>query len=272
VAEAVRAGAPIVFVTGGAGSGKSTLIHWLLGELAWPAAVVAPTGIAALNAGGATIHSFFKLPPRLLEPEDVKRVTDRKLYERLRLLVIDEISMVCADVMDAVCRFLELNDPEPGMPHGGVQLLLVGDLFQLPPVVEQRDLQRFFRRAYRSPHSFSAHAFRSASIVPIEMGRVFPAARSRVHTPAERNPRGPRRRSRRGAPQREVRSSNGGGRIRAWRGVSKGLAASARGFEGRPISLDLTNRPFVVPTNRRARWGPASRYPRTTSGYVATSG
>ncbi|MEW6269198.1 MAG: AAA family ATPase [Thermodesulfobacteriota bacterium] len=173
VDEALRAGAPIVFVTGGAGSGKSTLIHWLLGELACPAAVVAPTGIAALNAGGATIHSFFKLPPRLLEPDDVKRVTDRKLYEKLRLLVVDEISMVRADVMDAICRFLELNGPEPGKPHGGVQLLLVGDLFQLPPVVEHRDLQRFFRRAYRSPHFFSAHAFRSASIVPVEMEQIF---------------------------------------------------------------------------------------------------
>lgn len=173
VDEALRAGAPVVFVTGGAGSGKSTLIDWLLGELAWPAAVVAPTGIAALNVGGATIHSFFKLPPRLLEPDDVKRVTDRKLYEKLRLLVVDEISMVRADVMDAICRFLELNGPEPGKPHGGVQLLLVGDLFQLPPVVEHRDLQRYFRRVYRSPHFFSARALRSTSIVPVEMAQVF---------------------------------------------------------------------------------------------------
>ncbi len=173
VREALRAGAPIVFVTGGAGSGKSTLIDWLFGELEWPAAVVAPTGIAALNVGGATIHSFFKLPPRLLEPNDVKRVTDRKLYEKLRLLVIDEISMVRADVMDAVCRFLEMNGPEPGKPLGGVQLLLVGDLFQLPPVVEHRDLQHFFRRTYRSPHFFSAHALRDAAIVPIELEQVF---------------------------------------------------------------------------------------------------
>jgi hypothetical protein len=173
VNEALRAGAPIVFVSGRAGSGKSTLIQWLLGELAWPAAVVAPTGIAALNVGGSTIHSFFRFPPGILETKEVQRVTDRKLYERLRLLVIDEISMVRADLMDSVCRFLELNGPEPNTLLGGVQLLLVGDLFQLPPVVEHRDLQRYFRRVYRSPHFFSAHAFQKASIVPIEMEHVF---------------------------------------------------------------------------------------------------
>ncbi|MBI3507666.1 MAG: AAA family ATPase [Proteobacteria bacterium] len=170
---ALESGAPIVFVTGKAGSGKSTLIRWILEQNRWQAAVVAPTGIAALNVGGATIHSFFKFPPRLLSTADARRMKDRRLYKKLRLLVIDEVSMVRADVMDAVARFLELNGPEPDKPFGGVQLLLVGDLFQLQPVVDEREMGDFFRRAYRSPHFFSARAVQDTPLVSIELERVF---------------------------------------------------------------------------------------------------
>lgn len=173
VLQAISAGAPVVFVSGKAGTGKSTLIQWLLGHRRWQSAVVAPTGIAALNVGGQTIHSFFRLPPRLIERDDIRRITDRTIFKHLQLLIVDEISMVRADLMDAIGWFLEINGPKSGSPFGGVQLLLVGDLFQLPPVVDHKDLLTFFRRVYRSPHFFSAKVLKEASIVPIELDRVF---------------------------------------------------------------------------------------------------
>jgi ATP-dependent DNA helicase PIF1 len=95
---------------------------------------VAPTGVAALNAGGVTVHSFFHLPPKIHEEEDIKLVYDRKLYQKLQLLVIDEVSMVRCDLMDSVDKLLRKNRSN-NTPFGAVQLLLVGDLFQLPPVV-----------------------------------------------------------------------------------------------------------------------------------------
>lgn len=173
VRETIDAKAPIVFVSGKAGTGKSTLIQWLVGQKKHQTAIVAPTGIAALNVGGATVHSFFRLPPRLIEPQDIQSVTQRTIYKRLELLIVDEVSMVRADLMDGIGWFLEKNGPRPGEPFGGVQVLLVGDLFQLPPVVDQHDLHTFFRRVYRSPYFFSAKVLRDASIIPVELDRVF---------------------------------------------------------------------------------------------------
>jgi len=173
VLEAIDAKAPIVFVSGKAGTGKSTLIHWLVGQKKRQTAIVAPTGIAALNVGGATAHSFFRLPPRLIEPQDIQTVTQRTIYTHLELLIVDEVSMVRADLMDGMGWFLEKNGPRPGEPFGGVQVLLVGDPFQLPPVVDQQDLNTFFRRVYRSPYFYSAKVLQDASIIPVELGRVF---------------------------------------------------------------------------------------------------
>ena len=173
VVEALESHAPIVFVSGKAGTGKSTLIQWLVGQRKRQTAIVAPTGIAALNVGGATIHSFFRLPPHLIKREDIRTITQRTLYKHLELLIVDEVSMVRADLMDGIGWFLEKNGPRPGEPFGGVQVLLVGDLFQLPPVVDQQDLDTFFRRVYRSPYFFSAKVLSEASIIPVELGRVF---------------------------------------------------------------------------------------------------
>lgn len=170
---AIENESPIVFLTGKAGSGKSTLVRRLLESKRWPTAVVAPTGIAALNVGGATIHSFFKFPPRLLERRDVRAVRDPSVFQNLRLLVIDEVSMVRADLMDAIAWFLDLNGPDPSKPFGGVQLVLVGDLFQLQPVVDQDDLHVFFRKVYRSPHFFNSRALRETPVAAIELERIF---------------------------------------------------------------------------------------------------
>ena len=139
-----------IFVTGRAGTGKSTFLMALKKQTKKNYAVVAPTGVAALHVKGQTIHSFFKFRPRLMDLSQIKCMKDNKLYQKLELLIIDEISMVRADLFDAIERFLCLNGPVPGAPFGGVQLCVIGDLFQLPPVVVHAEREVYFQR-YRSP-------------------------------------------------------------------------------------------------------------------------
>ncbi|MCJ7796271.1 MAG: AAA family ATPase, partial [Thermoleophilia bacterium] len=131
-------GTPVVFVTGNAGTGKTTLIRYLRRTLNKRMVVVAPTGVAALNIDGVTIHSFFRRPPKIHEERDIRRLADGHLYQALDLLVIDEISMVRCDLLDSIDLFLRKNRSNHA-PFGGVQLLLVGDLFQLPPVVPEHE-------------------------------------------------------------------------------------------------------------------------------------
>lgn len=134
VIEAVERHDPYIFVSGKAGTGKTTLIGYLRETIPENVVVVAPTGIAVLQVKGVTIHSFFRLPPRLIFPEeDIKPLRDKRLYKDIRLLIIDEISMVRADVIDAIDLFLRENGPQKGKPFGGIQVMFVGDLFQLPP-------------------------------------------------------------------------------------------------------------------------------------------
>jgi hypothetical protein len=173
VSEMLDSGFPIVFVSGKAGTGKSTLIHYLRHATKKNAVVVAPTGVAALNVRGATIHSFFRFPPRILQDDDIEQVRDRRLYLKLDLLIVDEISMVRADVIDGMDRFLRLNGRDENAPFGGTQLLLVGDLFQLPPVVTKAEETVLFSRNYESPYFFSAKALEHCQMAPIELGKVF---------------------------------------------------------------------------------------------------
>jgi ATP-dependent DNA helicase PIF1 len=164
---------PVVFVSGKAGTGKSTLIHYIRESLKINLAVLAPTGIAALNIKGATIHSFFRLPPRIVDDSEIKKVKDRRLYTKLDLIIIDEISMVRADVMDAIDRFLRLNGPNESKPFGGIQMLLVGDMFQLPPVVTQSEEAVLFGRRYSSPFFFSAKALAECEFKPVQLTRIY---------------------------------------------------------------------------------------------------
>lgn len=170
--DAVKGGRQILFVTGGAGTGKSTFIRELRARFPEKQSVVlAPTGVAALNAGGQTIHSFCKLPPRLVTPQDIRKQKDTALFEKLDLVVIDEISMVRADVLDGVDAFLRINRGS-SLPFGGVQMVLVGDLFQLPPVVTPRDAQAIGER-YASPHFFSANSLKGLKFFPVELQIVY---------------------------------------------------------------------------------------------------
>lgn len=168
----LEVGCQMVFVTGNAGTGKSTLIHYLRTVLKKKLVVVAPTGVAALNIGGVTIHSFFQFPPKIHNDEDIKFVYDRKLYQKLELLIIDEVSMVRCDLMDSIDKFLRKNRSS-NLPFGGVQLLLIGDLFQLPPVVPRQEGILLEEKGYESPYFFSSISLQENSMVPVELTSVY---------------------------------------------------------------------------------------------------
>jgi ATP-dependent DNA helicase PIF1 len=172
VVELLKGGVPIVFVTGNAGTGKSTLIRYLRNVLDKRLVVVAPTGVAALNVNGVTIHSFFQFPPKIHEEEDIKFLYDRKLYEKLELLIIDEVSMVRGDIMDSIDKFLRKNRSN-NSPFGGVQILLIGDLFQLPPVVPNHEWDVLKLKGYASPYFFSSFSLQKTSLVPLELNSVY---------------------------------------------------------------------------------------------------
>jgi ATP-dependent DNA helicase PIF1 len=164
----IQSGAPVTFISGKAGTGKSTFTKNELTKLPGNTVFLSPTGIAALNIGGQTIHSFFYLERGLLYPERLKESRQAQIYRELDYLVIDEISMVRADLMDAVNHSLQINRKSDA-PFGGVKLVLIGDLFQLPPVVV-RDEQAEFGpgRRYKNRFFFNSQAIRTAII-----GRIF---------------------------------------------------------------------------------------------------
>ncbi len=149
-----------LFITGKTGTGKSPLLRYFRAKTKKNVVVLAPTGVAAINVEGQTIHSFLRLPPRFIQKEDIRRISrTRRVNERLDTQVIDEASMVRADLMDAVDWALRLNRDQPNIPFGGVQVILFGDLFQLPPVVD-RDMTEVFGQRYDSPYFFSAGVLR----------------------------------------------------------------------------------------------------------------
>lgn len=161
-----------LFITGRAGTGKSTLLQLFRSTTRRKAVVLAPTGVAALNVSGQTIHSFFGFPPRLMQTEDIKRRRNRRLFERLELVVIDEISMVRADLVDHMDYFLRLNRDDP-RPFGGVQVVVFGDLFQLPPVVASAVERELFSTRYSSPYFFAAHIIPELELEMVELQKVY---------------------------------------------------------------------------------------------------
>lgn len=162
-----------MFITGRAGTGKSTLLQLFRNTTRKKTVVVAPTGVAALNVRGQTIHSFFGFPPRPLAREDIKKRRNRKLYKNLEVLVIDEISMVRADLLDNIDYFLRLNRENPH-PFGGVQVVFFGDLFQLPPVVSSPAEHQLFQTVYESPYFFSAQVFKDGyDMQMMELQKVY---------------------------------------------------------------------------------------------------
>ncbi len=175
-----------VFLTGKAGTGKSTFLRHICQQTKKKHIVLAPTGIAAINAGGSTLHSFFKLPFHPLLPDDPNlslqkgRIHEffkytkphRKLLAELELLIIDEISMVRADIIDAVDRILRVYSHNLRESFGGKELLVVGDVFQLEPVTKS-DEREILNRFYPNAYFFSARVFSQIDLVAIELQKVY---------------------------------------------------------------------------------------------------
>jgi energy-coupling factor transporter ATP-binding protein EcfA2 len=147
----LREGSGHLFVTGRAGTGKSTLLRCLKEAITEEMVVVAPTGLAAVNVGGQTIHSFFGFPPRLIRPDDIRRSRNGRLMRRLKFLVIDEVSMVRSDLMWAIDQSLRVNRGRPREPFGGVRLALFGDLHQLPPVINEAEVAEHLEAQHGGP-------------------------------------------------------------------------------------------------------------------------
>lgn len=183
-----------VFLTGKAGTGKTTFLRQLAASTHKRHVIVAPTGIAALNAGGMTIHSLFLLPPstfipdrnfkvppwagtRIVTPDDLVKVhrinaRRKKILRNIELLIIDEVSMLRADLLDAIdfrLRYVKRNYQEP---FGGVQLLMIGDLYQLPPIVREEEaplLQPYYKHSF----FFESQALRHSTFVTVELDTIF---------------------------------------------------------------------------------------------------
>lgn len=161
------------FITGRAGTGKSTLLQVFRKTTRKRVAFLAPTGIAALNIRGQTIHSFFGFPPRMIGRDEIKRVAKHRIYELLEMIIIDEISMVRADILDNMDYFLRINR-RVDQAFGGVQMVFFGDLFQLPPVVAGNFEKHYFTNHYKSPFFFSAKIFdKGFRVKMLELHQVY---------------------------------------------------------------------------------------------------
>jgi ATP-dependent DNA helicase PIF1 len=167
-----------LFVTGRAGTGKSSLLNYFRKHTKKKFVVLAPTGLAALQVGGVTIHSFFGFRLRTMIPHDPDIRAWGKTHPRLKVLqkmdalIIDEVSMVRSDIMDAIDYSLRLNLGNDA-PFGGKQLILIGDVFQLPPVEQANDIQNVENDEDASPYFFDSMAFRNLIPKVIELKKVY---------------------------------------------------------------------------------------------------
>ncbi|MEY5057893.1 MAG: hypothetical protein RI987_697 [Actinomycetota bacterium] len=165
-----------IFVTGRAGTGKSTLLSYLIDNTKKKFAVCAPTGVAALNVGGVTIHSLFGFPFGILGTEDIGRHLSRRTREVLAaidMLVIDEVSMVNADLMDTMSRAMGIARGKRKLPFGGAQVVMFGDPYQLAPVPGNNDERAYMAENYQSNWFFDAHVWREDSLERYELSEIF---------------------------------------------------------------------------------------------------
>lgn len=170
----VKSGDGHLFVTGRAGTGKSTLLRALRDLVPDNMVVLAPTGLAAVNVGGQTIHSFFGLPPRLVRSDDIRRSRNGGVMRKLKFVVIDEVSMVRSDLMWAIDQSLRVNRGRPREPFGGVRLVMFGDLHQLPPVVQAAEVAEHLDTQFGGPFFFSVSALNQGPGTCLaELSQVF---------------------------------------------------------------------------------------------------
>lgn len=173
ILEALQVENQAIFVSGKAGTGKSTLIKYLVSKVE-NCAVVAPTAIAAVNVGGETIHSFFSLPVKVLNPDESYNLKSnmKPVIKDLGLLIIDEISMVSPNIIDVISNSLK-KARNNELPFGGVSIVFIGDLLQLPPIVNDEEVGLFFTHRYESHYFYSADIFKEINIIPMELKKVF---------------------------------------------------------------------------------------------------
>ncbi|MCD6413311.1 MAG: AAA family ATPase [Elusimicrobia bacterium] len=163
-----------IFITGRAGVGKSTLLEYFRETSAKNVVVLAPTGVAAVNIRGETIHSFFGFKPNITlnMVKKIKRKKFAELYKKIDAIVIDEISMVRADLLDCVDKFLRLNGKKPDAPFGGIQMIFIGDLYQLAPVITARE-KDVFKTYYKSGYFFDSFVFKQMEMEFLELKKIY---------------------------------------------------------------------------------------------------
>ncbi len=191
-AEFVRHTDKLVYLTGKAGTGKTTFLKYIRGTTDKNTVVLAPTGVAAINAGGVTIHSFFQIPLGPFVPNDSRLRTNaagsenketiyttfkysedkRKIIQNLEVLIIDEISMVRADMLDVIDKILGVFRQKPYLPFGGVQVILIGDTFQLPPIADNEQW-RILSQFYKTPFFFSSKVIEQNTPLYIELKKIY---------------------------------------------------------------------------------------------------
>ena len=170
VKKLIKDSYPLIFVTGGAGTGKSTFIRWLDNEFKGKILICAPTGIAALTVRGKTIHSLCRFPPSWIVDGDIKPYP-KSLAKQAKILIIDEISMVNANLLDAMNKFFQINRKSK-KPFGGICVVMVGDLFQLPPIVTNIT-RPLFESNYESAKFFSANSLTNSEYYAVELKKAF---------------------------------------------------------------------------------------------------
>jgi len=161
------------YITGKAGSGKSTLLAYFRSITQKNTAVLAPTGVAAIRVKGQTIHSFFGFPPKVIQTRHIKKVRQIELLQNLETLIIDEISMVRADVFDAIDYSLRVHRKKLTQPFGGVQVIVFGDLFQLPPVVNMDESSLLERIYPNGQFFFHSNIFQDAQFKTLELQSIY---------------------------------------------------------------------------------------------------
>lgn len=191
-AEFVKHTDKLIYLTGKAGTGKTTFLKYIKKITRKNTVILAPTGVAAINAGGVTIHSFFQIPFGPFVPDDLRLRTSslgsenkvtiydtfkyqeekRDIIENLELLIIDEISMVRSDVLDVIDKILRVFRKKPHFPFGGVQVILIGDTFQLPPIAN-REEWNILSQFYKTPFFFSAKVIETEKPLYIELKKIY---------------------------------------------------------------------------------------------------
>ena len=162
-----------ILVTGEAGTGKSTLVNYIKTRGGIPNTVVlAPTGVAALNVGGQTIHSFFRLPFKIIDEAALEGQSKNRLWKKVELIVIDEVSMVRADILDGIDIIIR-KAQDSNLPFGGCKLLLVGDFFQLPPVIPAQEHAVLAQLGYSGPFAYNASVLENYPPVHFELSKVY---------------------------------------------------------------------------------------------------